>query len=104
MSIYIPNRFKCKVLHCVKQFNAEYTAFECDFLCYIMIKRRNTVLFDAHKVLIITPIESNNNLVKATFYGSYLKQFNAECTVLDCDFHCHVMVMRGEILYHIWCP
>ena len=28
---------------CLKQFNAEHTAFECDFLCYVMVKRRNTV-------------------------------------------------------------
>ena len=58
-------------------------------------------MLDALKVLIIVPIESKNDLVKATFYKSHLKQFNAECTALDCDFHCYVMAMRGEILYHV---
>ena len=43
MSVYIANSFKCKVLGCVKQSNDEHTAFECDFLCYVMVKRRNTV-------------------------------------------------------------
>ena len=57
------------------------------------------ITFDVLTVLIIVPIESKNDLVEATFYGSHLKQFNAECTALDCDFHCYVMAMRGEILY-----
>ena len=43
MSVYIANMFKCNVLACVKQSNGEHTAFEYDFLCYIMVKRRNTV-------------------------------------------------------------
>ena len=50
-------------------------------------------MFDALKVLIIAPIESKNDPVEAVFYNSHLKQFNAECTALDCDFHCYIMAM-----------
>ena len=102
MSVYIATMFKCNVLACVKQSNCEHTAFECDFLCYIMVKMRNIVImFDDLKVLIIVPKESKNDLVQAIFYKIHLKQLNVECTALDCDLHCYVMAMRGEILYHI---
>ena len=58
-------------------------------------------MFDALEDLIIAHIQSKNDLVKATFYKSHLKQFNAECAALDCDFLCYIMAMRGEILYYI---
>ena len=55
-------------------------------------------MFDVLKVLIIVPIESKNDRVKATFYKSHFKQFSAEHTAIECDFLCYVMVkMRNTV-------
>ena len=51
-------------------------------------------MFDALKVLIIAPIESRNDLVNTTFFGSYLKQSSAEHIAFECDFLCYIMVKR----------
>ena len=51
-------------------------------------------MFGVLKVLIIAPTESKNDLAEATFYGSHLKQSNAEHTVFECDFLCYIMVKR----------
>ena len=67
-----------------------------------MVKRRNTISHLMYlKVLIIAPVESKNDFVKATFYKSHLKQFNAEHTAFECDFLCYVMVKRRNTVSHL---